>query len=128
MKTIVRSRRSVLFVPASNARALEKSLTLPADCVIYDLEDSVAPDAKVVARDALAAHFASHPKSGFERIVRVNTAETPWGKDDVAAAAKMGADAILLPKVERPQDIIDAANRLDRHDADPAVGVWANNG
>ncbi|MFP3436105.1 aldolase/citrate lyase family protein, partial [Paraburkholderia sp. SIMBA_061] len=76
--------------PASNARALEKSLTLPADCVIYDLEDSVAPDAKVPARDALAAHFANHPKAGFERVVRVNTAETPWGKDDVAAAANMG--------------------------------------
>lgn len=125
MKTIVRPRRSVLFVPAANARALEKSLTLSADCVIYDLEDSVAPEAKVAARDALAAHFASHPKVGFERIVRVNMTETPWGKDDVAAAAKMGADAILLPKVERPQDIIDAANRLDRQDADPALGVWA---
>ena len=125
MKTIVRPRRSVLFVPAANARALEKSLTLSADCVIYDLEDSVAPEAKVAARDALAAHFASHPKVGFERIVRVNMTETPWGRDDVAAAAKMGADAILLPKTERPQDIIDAANRLDRRDADPAVGVWA---
>lgn len=125
MKTVARPRRSVLFVPAANARALEKSLTLAADCVIYDLEDSVAPEAKQSAREALAAHFAAHPAVGFERIVRVNSAETPWGRDDVAAVAKTGADAILLPKVERPQDIIDAARRLDRHDADPAVGIWA---
>lgn len=125
MKTIARPRRSVLFVPAANPRALEKSLTLAADCVIYDLEDSVAPEAKQSAREALVAHFAAHPKPAFERIIRVNSGETPWGKDDVAAAADMGADAILLPKVERPQDIIDAANRLDRKDADPSVGVWA---
>ncbi len=125
MKTIARPRRSALFVPAANARALEKSLTLSADCLIYDLEDSVAPDAKQSAREALAAHFKAHPKVGFERIVRVNSAETPWGRDDVAAAAGMGVDAILLPKVERPQDIIDAANGLDRQDADPAMAVWA---
>ncbi|HWT62871.1 MAG TPA: CoA ester lyase [Ochrobactrum sp.] len=125
MKTIARPRRSVLFVPASNSRALEKSLTLAADCVIYDLEDSVAPEAKTTARDALAAHFAEHPKAGFERVVRVNAVDTEWGKADVNAAARIGADAVLLPKVERPQDIIDTANRLDRNDADLNVRVWA---
>ncbi len=125
MKTIARPRRSVLFVPASNSRALEKSLTLAADCVIYDLEDSVAPETKIAARDALSVHFSEHPKVGFERVVRVNTADTQWGKGDVAAAANMGADAVLLPKVERPQDVIDAANRLDRNDADPDMRVWA---
>lgn len=125
MKIIARPRRSVLFVPASNARALEKSLTLAPDCVIYDLEDSVAPETKISARDALAAHFSQHPKVGFERVVRVNAADTEWGKGDVAASAKMGADAVLLPKVERPQDVIDAANRLDRHDAHVAMQVWA---
>ncbi|MRN77947.1 CoA ester lyase [Brucella sp. 10RB9210] len=125
MKTIVRPRRSVLFVPAANTRALEKSLTLSADCVIYDLEDSVAPEAKAAARAALAAHLSVHPKVAFERIVRVNAAETPWGRDDVAAVAKMAVNAVLLPKVERPQDVIEAANHLDRQDADPAMGVWA---
>ncbi|EEY31511.1 citrate lyase beta subunit [Brucella suis bv. 3 str. 686] len=125
MKTIVRPRRSVLFVLAANTRALEKSLTLSADCVIYDLEDSVAPEAKAAAREALAAHLSAHPKVAFERIVRVNAADTPWGRDDVAAVAKMAVNAVLLPKVERPQDVIEAANHLDRQDADPAMGVWA---
>lgn len=125
MKTIARPRRSVLFVPASNSRALEKSLTLGADCVIYDLEDSVAPEAKVTAREALAVHVAAHPKVGFERVVRVNAADTIWGKADIVSAAKIGADAVLLPKVERPQDVIDAANLMDNSDADPSVRVWA---
>ncbi|WP_025197950.1 HpcH/HpaI aldolase/citrate lyase family protein [Brucella abortus] len=125
MKTIVRPRRSVLFVPAANTRALEKSLTLSADCVVYDLEDSVAPEAKAAACEALAAHLSAHPKVAFERIVRVNAADTPWGRDDVAAVAKMAVNAVLLPKVERPQDVIEAANHLDRQDADPAMGVWA---
>lgn len=125
MKTIARPRRSVLFVPVSNSRAVEKSLTLEADCVIYDLEDSVAPEAKLAARDALIAHFFQHPKVGFERVVRVNAADTQWNKADLIAAAKIGADAVLLPKVERPQDVIDAASRLDRHDADPEMRVWA---
>ncbi|MGU3400546.1 HpcH/HpaI aldolase/citrate lyase family protein [Brucellaceae bacterium D45D] len=125
MKPIARPRRSVLFVPAANPRALEKSLTLDADCVIYDLEDSVAPEAKASARAALRDHFTAHPKANFERIVRVNGAETPWGKEDMTVTSGVGADAILLPKVERPQDIIDAANRLDRHDADPKMAVWA---
>ncbi|WP_343315668.1 CoA ester lyase [Brucella sp. BE17] len=125
MKTIARPRRSVLFVPAVNARALEKTLTLDAECIIYDLEDSVAPEAKASARAALEAHFAAHPSANFERIVRVNGAETPWGKEDVTIAAGIGADAILLPKVERPQDVIDAANRLDHHDAEPEMAIWA---
>ncbi|MFD1200106.1 HpcH/HpaI aldolase/citrate lyase family protein [Brucella gallinifaecis] len=125
MKTIARSRRSVLFVPASNPRALEKSLVLEADCIIYDLEDSVAPESKNAAREALVAHFGAHPQVGFERIVRVNAHDTLWGNADMIAAASAGADAILLPKVERPQDVIDAASLLDRHDADPAMRIWA---
>lgn len=125
MKTIALPRRSVLFVPASNSRALEKSLALAADCVIYDLEDSVAPDTKIAARDALIAHFASHPKVEFERIVRVNTADTQWGEADIMASAKIGADAVLLPKVERPQDVIHAANLLDGSDAALSLRIWA---
>ncbi|MCL7999687.1 CoA ester lyase [Brucella sp. 21LCYQ03] len=125
MKTIARPRRSVLFVPASNSRAVEKSLTLGADCVIYDLEDSVAPEAKAAARDALIKHFSEHPNVSFERVVRVNAADTQWNKADLIAAANIGADAVLLPKVERPQDVIDAASLLDRQDADPEMRVWA---
>lgn len=125
MTKLARPRRSVLFVPAANARALEKSLTLNADAIIYDLEDSVAPDAKQAARAALEAHFTAYPKAPFERIVRVNLRETPWGKEDLAVAARIGADAVLLPKVERPQDIIEAAQSLDRADADVNMAVWA---
>lgn len=125
MKMLLRPRRSVLFVPAANSRAMEKSLTLSADCVIYDLEDSVAPEAKATARASLEEHFAANPSVAFERIVRVNAAETPWGKDDLRVAAKIEADAILLPKVERPQEVIEAANQLDRHDAAEQLGIWA---
>ncbi|MCX2697574.1 HpcH/HpaI aldolase/citrate lyase family protein [Ochrobactrum chromiisoli] len=125
MKTLARPRRSVLFVPASNSRALEKTLALSADCVIYDLEDSVAPEAKIAARDALIAHFSLYPKVQFERIVRVNAADTQWGEADILAGAKIGADAVLLPKVERPQDVIDAANLLDGSDAALSLRIWA---
>ncbi len=125
MKMLLRPRRSVLFVPAANPRAMEKALTLSTDCVIYDLEDSVAPEAKIAARASLEEHFAVNRSVAFERIVRVNAAETPWGKDDLLAAARMGADAIVLPKVERPQEVIDAAASLDRHDATEQVGIWA---
>lgn len=123
MKKLARPRRSVLFVPAANARALEKSVTLNADAIIYDLEDSVAPDAKQAARAALEAHFEAYPDTIFERIVRVNSSETLWGNDDLSAAARMGADAVLLPKVERPQDVIEAAQSLDHADIDMAI--WA---
>lgn len=125
MKTLARPRRSVLFVPASNSRALEKTLALSADCVIYDLEDSVAPEAKIAARDALIAHFSLYPKVQFERIVRVNAADTQWGEADILAGAKIGADAVLLPKVERPQDVIDVANLLDGSDAALSLRIWA---
>lgn len=125
MKQILRPRRSVLFVPAANQRALEKSVGLSPDCVIYDLEDSVAPDAKASARAALLSHFSEHPSVPFERVVRVNGGDSIWGADDIATAARCGADAVLLPKVEKPQDIIEAAKALDRHDADPSVRIWA---
>ncbi len=125
MKTVFRPRRSALFVPAANPRALEKAQTLGADCVIYDLEDSVAPDAKVAARAALTKHLAAQADAPFERIVRVNAADTPWGRDDLAAAAEMDIDAVLLPKVQRPQDMIEAAAMLDRKDAAPEMRLWA---
>lgn len=100
MATTARPRRSVLYMPGSNSRALEKGRTLPADALILDLEDAVAPDAKREAR----AHVAAAVKAGGygkrEIIVRVNGLDSDWGRDDVAAVATSGADAILLPKVE----------------------------
>lgn len=125
MTNSVRPRRSVLFVPAANQRALDKSLSLAVDCVIYDLEDSVAAGAKTDARSALTSHINEHPDVKFERIIRVNSADTPWNAEDIKAAASMKVDGILLPKVERPQDVIDAARRLDRLDAVPDMRIWA---
>ena len=95
-----RPRRSVLYVPGSNTRALEKGRGLPADALILDLEDAVAPDAKVEARGNIAEALKAGGYGKREIIVRVNGLDTPWGKDDVAALATSGADALLLPKVE----------------------------
>lgn len=95
-----RPRRSVLYMPGSNTRALEKGRGLPADALILDLEDAVAPDAKVEARGNIAEALKAGGYGKREIIVRVNGLDTPWGKDDVAALATSGADALLLPKVE----------------------------
>ncbi|MGU3574453.1 HpcH/HpaI aldolase/citrate lyase family protein [Brucellaceae bacterium C25G] len=125
MKTITRPRRSVLFVPAANARALEKSLTLGADAIIYDLEDSVADEVKISAREALAAHLHAHNDVPFERIIRINAVESAFGDDDVVMASLAHVDAVLVPKVERPQDVIDVARKLDKNDADETCRIWA---
>lgn len=88
-------------MPGSNARALEKARSLPADVLIFDLEDAVAPDAKVAARAIVAAALAERASYGpRELVVRVNGQDTPWGEDDLRAVASAGADAVLLPKVE----------------------------
>jgi citrate lyase subunit beta/citryl-CoA lyase len=100
MPTTSRPRRSVLYMPGSNTRALEKGRSLPADALILDLEDAVAPDAKEAARTNIAAALAEGGYGKREIIVRVNGLETPWGRDDVKALAASSADAILLPKVE----------------------------
>jgi citrate lyase subunit beta/citryl-CoA lyase len=100
-----RPRRSALYLPASNAKAIAKARTLPADVIILDLEDAVAPDAKAEAR---AAAVAAVQEGGFgdrEVAIRVNGRGTPWGADDLAAVVASGADAILVPKVDGPADI-----------------------
>src|SRR6202008_1957509 len=86
---MTRPRRSMLFMPGSNARALEKAKTLPADGIILDLEDSVAPDAKAVARDQIAAAVAARGFGKREVIIRVNALDTPWWIDDVTMAGKV---------------------------------------
>jgi citrate lyase subunit beta/citryl-CoA lyase len=100
-----RPRRSVLYMPASNAKAIEKARTLPCDAVILDLEDAVAPDAKQTAR---AQAIEAVKAGGFghrEVVIRVNGLDTPWGADDLMAAAEAGADAILVPKVNDAEDV-----------------------
>jgi (3S)-malyl-CoA thioesterase len=100
-----RPLRSVLYIPASRGRALEKARDLPADAIIFDLEDAVAPDEKAAARALLAGDLA---RGGFGRrlrIVRINALSTEWGAEDAAAATRMDCDAVLLPKVEGPGDV-----------------------
>ena len=99
MSRTSRPRRSVLYMPGSNARALEKGRGLPADGLILDLEDAVAPDAKELARGQVCEAVGAGGYGRRELVIRVNGLDTPWGLDDLIAAAKSGADAILLPKV-----------------------------
>jgi citrate lyase beta subunit len=105
----VRPRRSVLYMPGANTRALEKARTLPADALIFDLEDAVAPDAKESARTNVVLAAESKAYGKREIVIRCNGLGTPWGEDDIRAIATSGADAILVPKVESVyNDIKDA--------------------
>ncbi len=115
--SLSRPFRSVLYLPAANARALEKARGLPADAIIFDLEDAVAPAEKGAARDALLAALAQD-YGARARIVRINGLDTPWGRDDAAAFAS-GADAVLIPKVNAPADL-DAVAALV-----PETPLWA---
>jgi citrate lyase subunit beta / citryl-CoA lyase len=101
----MRPRRSVLFMPGSNARALDKARTLPADTLVLDLEDAVAPDAKAQARGQVLAAVRAGGYGRREIVIRVNALGTPWSRDDLAAAAEAGADAVLLPKVESAETV-----------------------
>lgn len=115
----MKPRRSVLFMPGSNARALEKARTLPADALILDLEDAVAPEAKSAARDRVLAAVRAGGYGPREVIVRVNGPGTPWGAEDLAAVAHAAGDAVLLPKIESAEAVSAAAAALG-----PTVAVW----
>jgi len=119
-----RPRRSVLYMPGSNAKALAKAVTLAADAVILDLEDSVSPDAKAAAR-AQVAEAAKGNFGGKEVVIRVNGPHTPWGADDLLAAAAAGPDAILLPKIDGPGDIMLAARTIRNSGAPDRTRIWA---
>jgi len=124
MSAAVRPRRSVLYMPGSNARALEKGRTLPADALILDLEDAVAPDAKTSARDQIAEAVGAGGYGGREIAIRVNGLDTPWGPDDVAATGAAGADALLLPKVESAVMVHDLEELMAKHRAPDDVDIW----
>ncbi len=124
MSSKPRPRRSVLYMPGANTRALEKARSLPADGLILDLEDAVAPDAKALAREQVAAAVRVGGYGPREVIVRVNCLDTVWGRDDVAAVANCGADAVLFPKVERPDQVRDAVAALDAAGAPADLAVW----
>ena len=102
---IARPLRSVLYIPGSKPRALDKARSLPVDAIIFDLEDAVSVDEKVAARGTLAEALATGGYGGRMKIVRINALDTQWGAEDAKAARDMGADAILLPKVDSPDDL-----------------------
>ena len=120
-----RPRRSVLYMPGSNERALEKAKTIPADALIFDLEDSVAPGAKALARDQVSAAVRNGGYGGREIVIRVNALETPWGTDDLLAACAAAPDAILVPKVVHSGDIISVAKILQGVHAPEKIRLWA---
>ena len=112
MDQTARPFRSVLYIPASKERALEKARTLPVDAIIFDLEDAVAVEEKPAARATLAEALARGGYGPRMKIVRINGLDTDWGADDARAVAGMGCDAILLPKVERADQVQALANRI----------------
>src|ERR1700676_886475 len=116
-ETMIRPRRSLLFMPGSNARALEKARNLPADGIILDLEDSVAPDAKAMARDQIAQAIAAKGFGRREVLIRVNALDSPWWIDDVGMAGQARPDGILVPKISSVEDLKTIGDRLA--DADP---------
>jgi citrate lyase subunit beta/citryl-CoA lyase len=120
-----RPRRSVLYMPGSNARALEKAKTLPADGVILDLEDSVAPDAKEAARQQVADVVKAGGFGSREVFIRVNAIDTPWHADDLTAAAHASPDAILVPKISSPEQVEMMGRRLLDMHIDQKTRIWA---
>ena len=120
-----RPRRSVLYMPGSNARAIEKARSLPVDAVILDLEDSVAPDAKDQARNQVAAAVTAGGFGAREVIVRVNSIDTPWHADDLTAVAHAAPDAVLVPKISTPQQIEMIGQRLLDMRTDHRTRLWA---
>jgi citrate lyase subunit beta / citryl-CoA lyase len=121
----VRPRRSVLYMPGSNARAIEKARTLPVDAVILDLEDSVAPEGKAAARAQVSDAVAAGAFGAREVVVRINGLDTQWWLDDLNAAAKAKPDAVLVPKVSNPGHLEDVAERLVDISADQKIRIWA---
>jgi citrate lyase subunit beta/citryl-CoA lyase len=121
----VRPRRSELYMPGSNARALEKARTLGADGLILDLEDAVAPDAKDAARTQVCEAVRAGGFGRREVLIRINGLDTAWGADDLAAATAARPDAILVPKVSDPGDLEGLGRRLDARWADPKIRIWA---
>jgi len=120
MQQLVRPFRSVLYIPASKERVLEKAMTLTADALIFDLEDAVSPDAKAEARAIMRAALLNGNFGARYKIVRINGFDTPWGRDDVDALSGVGADAILLPKVNTPRDIDNIGALIDKD-----MPIWA---
>ncbi|MEO0982670.1 MAG: CoA ester lyase [Pseudomonadota bacterium] len=119
-----RPRRSCLYMPGANPRALEKAKSLPADTLLFDLEDAVAPEAKVEARDTVAGAVSNGGYGEREVIVRTNGLDTEWGLDDMAAAVAAGPDGILAPKVIGGEDIDRLNDAMSRAGAPDEMSLW----
>ena len=122
---VFRPRRSVLYMPSSNERALEKAKSLPCDGLILDLEDAVAPDAKAAARENACAAARSGEYGRREIAIRVNGADTEWHADDIAAACAAGPDAILVPKVNTADAVRELVARMEAAGAPDRTKLWA---
>ena len=125
MTSIARPRRSVLYMPGSNARALEKARSIPADALILDLEDAVASDAKTEARAQVCDAVKQGGYGKREIIIRVNALSTEWGAADIEAAVAAGPDAILVPKISSAEDVRAASALLDKAGAGEGLQLWA---
>ena len=121
----IRPRRSALYMPGFNGRALEKARTLPADVLILDLEDAVAPESKEIARRQVHAAVTAGGYGPREIVIRVNAASTPWFEDDLAAAISAAPDAILIPKVGHPDDVAAIGRRMTAAAAPERTRLWA---
>lgn len=119
MASFSRPLRSVLYIPGSKPRALDKARGLPVDAIIFDLEDAVSPDEKAAARDTLAQALEQGGYGARYKIARINALDTPWGKADAQAVAQMNVDAVLLPKVNAPEDLQTLAGLV------PGKPLWA---
>lgn len=124
MLSHLRPRRSVLYMPGANARALEKARTLPADALILDLEDAVSPDSKLQAREQVSQAVTAGGYGTREVIVRVNGLNTAWGEADLRMVGTLSVDGVLLPKIEDPQQIADAVRILDAADTQKQLPIW----
>jgi citrate lyase subunit beta / citryl-CoA lyase len=119
-----RPRRSVLYVPGANLRAMDKAKTLAADALIFDLEDAVAPDAKRDARIQVVNAVKAGGYGSRELVIRVNGLNTPWGYADLVAASTAGADAVLLPKTENVESVRQAQTVMAASDAPADLAIW----
>ena len=121
---VLRPRRSALYMPGANPRALDKGRTLAADVLIMDVEDGVLPDAKIEARKRIVTEIASGGYGPREVVVRINGMGTDWFVDDIAAFAVSGADALLVPKVDGPETVLRVAENMDAAGAPAEMGIW----
>ena len=124
MSATLKPRRSALYMPGSNARALDKARSIPADTLILDLEDAVAPDAKEIARRQVAEAVDGRVFGHREVVVRINGLATPWGRDDLKALAAVRPDAVLVPKVDSAEEARALGVALDEAGAAPEVALW----